>query len=292
MLTIGIPEWRLPRDLCDEEIDQYLAAMGVEIKLNTPIGQTITPDEIEDGKPNADLADRPAAPPRRGLPGLRHAGSRSRWTCRAKITSTSRACIPACSSWSASTCTSTRWSASAWPSSAAASPRWTARARRCAWAPKRSTSSIAAAATRCGLRRGGARGRDRGHRVPLPGLADRGAGRRRQSGRPEVHPQPPGRAGRQSGRRAPGADPRHRVHPGRGHRGRRHRPELGRRLPGRRPASRSAAPPARGGPGDLDDQCARHLRRRRLHGGRAQRRSPPSATGTRRPSPWTSTCAA
>ena len=28
----GIPEWRLPRDLCNEEIDQYLAALGVEIK--------------------------------------------------------------------------------------------------------------------------------------------------------------------------------------------------------------------------------------------------------------------
>ncbi|MDQ3929019.1 MAG: FAD-dependent oxidoreductase, partial [Chloroflexota bacterium] len=38
MLTAGIPEWRLPRDLCRREIDEYLAALGVEIKLNTPIG--------------------------------------------------------------------------------------------------------------------------------------------------------------------------------------------------------------------------------------------------------------
>lgn len=38
MLTAGIPEWRLPRDLCRMEIDEYLAALGVEIKLNTPIG--------------------------------------------------------------------------------------------------------------------------------------------------------------------------------------------------------------------------------------------------------------
>ncbi|MEA2572953.1 MAG: hypothetical protein QOH93_251, partial [Chloroflexia bacterium] len=38
MLTAGIPEWRLPRDLCRQEIDEYLAALGVEIKLNTPIG--------------------------------------------------------------------------------------------------------------------------------------------------------------------------------------------------------------------------------------------------------------
>lgn len=38
MLTAGIPEWRLPRDLCKREIDDYLAALGVEIKLSTPIG--------------------------------------------------------------------------------------------------------------------------------------------------------------------------------------------------------------------------------------------------------------
>lgn len=38
MLTAGIPEWRLPRDLCKREVDDYLTALGVEIKLNTPIG--------------------------------------------------------------------------------------------------------------------------------------------------------------------------------------------------------------------------------------------------------------
>ena len=38
MLTAGIPEWRLPRDLCKREIDEYLTALGVEIKLSTPIG--------------------------------------------------------------------------------------------------------------------------------------------------------------------------------------------------------------------------------------------------------------
>jgi NADPH-dependent glutamate synthase beta subunit-like oxidoreductase len=38
MLTVGIPEWRLPRDLCKQEVDEYLKALGVEIKLSTPIG--------------------------------------------------------------------------------------------------------------------------------------------------------------------------------------------------------------------------------------------------------------
>lgn len=53
MLSVGIPEWRLPRDLCNEEIDQYMASMGVEIRFNSPIGRTITPEEIEEGKPHA-----------------------------------------------------------------------------------------------------------------------------------------------------------------------------------------------------------------------------------------------
>jgi len=53
MLTLGIPEWRLPRDLCAEEINQYMGSMGVEIQFNRPIGRTITPAEIEEGKPNA-----------------------------------------------------------------------------------------------------------------------------------------------------------------------------------------------------------------------------------------------
>jgi NADPH-dependent glutamate synthase beta subunit-like oxidoreductase/ferredoxin len=43
MLTGGIPEWRLPRDLCKREIDEYLAALGIEIKLNTPIGMGTWP---------------------------------------------------------------------------------------------------------------------------------------------------------------------------------------------------------------------------------------------------------
>ncbi len=53
MLTAGIPEWRLPRDLCKREIDDYLAALGVEIRLSTPIGfgnwpgaEAVNPDAI------------------------------------------------------------------------------------------------------------------------------------------------------------------------------------------------------------------------------------------------------
>jgi heterodisulfide reductase subunit A-like polyferredoxin len=39
MLAVGIPEYRLPRSVLNEEID-YLLRMGVEIKFNTPIGKT------------------------------------------------------------------------------------------------------------------------------------------------------------------------------------------------------------------------------------------------------------
>lgn len=52
MLTAGIPEWRLPRDLCKQEIDEYLAALGVEIKVNTPIGLGTWPG-AEKVNPNA-----------------------------------------------------------------------------------------------------------------------------------------------------------------------------------------------------------------------------------------------
>src|SRR5207253_3658254 len=54
MLTAGIPEWRLPRDLCKREIDEYLAALGIELKLNTPIGFGTYP--------NADPANKNAIP--------------------------------------------------------------------------------------------------------------------------------------------------------------------------------------------------------------------------------------
>lgn len=52
MLTAGIPEWRLPRDLCKREIDEYLTALGVEIKLSTPIGFGTWPG-AEQVSPNA-----------------------------------------------------------------------------------------------------------------------------------------------------------------------------------------------------------------------------------------------
>lgn len=41
MLAVGIPEYRLPRSVLHKEID-YLRQMGVEIRLNTPVGKDLS----------------------------------------------------------------------------------------------------------------------------------------------------------------------------------------------------------------------------------------------------------
>ena len=64
MLTAGIPEWRLPRDLCKREIDEYLAALGVDLQLNTPVGFGTYPGAETANKraiPVADLMKKHAA---------------------------------------------------------------------------------------------------------------------------------------------------------------------------------------------------------------------------------------
>lgn len=45
MLAVGIPEYRLPKDVLQREID-YIKGLGVEIKLNTPIGDGLTLDQL------------------------------------------------------------------------------------------------------------------------------------------------------------------------------------------------------------------------------------------------------
>ena len=47
MLRLGIPAYRLPRDVLDEEIADILAA-GIELRLNTPIGPELTLDNLRD----------------------------------------------------------------------------------------------------------------------------------------------------------------------------------------------------------------------------------------------------
>ncbi len=45
MLAVGIPEYRLPKDVLKREID-YIKALGVEIKTNTPVGSAFTLHEL------------------------------------------------------------------------------------------------------------------------------------------------------------------------------------------------------------------------------------------------------
>jgi heterodisulfide reductase subunit A-like polyferredoxin len=46
MLAVGIPEYRLPRSILNKEIN-YLLHMGVELKLNTPIGKDLTLQDVK-----------------------------------------------------------------------------------------------------------------------------------------------------------------------------------------------------------------------------------------------------
>ncbi len=47
MMSVGIPEYRLPRDVVKYEIDRILQ-MGVEVKLNTRVGSDVTVDQLSE----------------------------------------------------------------------------------------------------------------------------------------------------------------------------------------------------------------------------------------------------
>jgi NADPH-dependent glutamate synthase beta subunit-like oxidoreductase/NAD-dependent dihydropyrimidine dehydrogenase PreA subunit len=48
MMVGGIPVWRLPREVTQEECDEYLDALGVEVILNTTIGKDIQLTDLMD----------------------------------------------------------------------------------------------------------------------------------------------------------------------------------------------------------------------------------------------------
>ncbi len=62
MLAVGIPAFRLPRRLLKAEIDR-LRAIGIEIKLNTPVGHSIAFDEL---RKNFAPCSLPSAPTSNG----------------------------------------------------------------------------------------------------------------------------------------------------------------------------------------------------------------------------------
>lgn len=49
MLNVGIPPYRLPRRLIQQEVSRVMSALGVEIKPNTPIGEKLTLSDLRKG---------------------------------------------------------------------------------------------------------------------------------------------------------------------------------------------------------------------------------------------------
>lgn len=69
VLMYGIPEFRLPKDIVQAEVG-YVASLGVELKLDTVVGKTITVDELlADGYQAVFLAPGAGAPIFLNIPG-------------------------------------------------------------------------------------------------------------------------------------------------------------------------------------------------------------------------------
>lgn len=68
VLRYGIPEFRLPNETIDHELE-YLKDIGVDIRTNTVVGKTLTLDEIVDESEAVYVATGAGAPIFLGLPG-------------------------------------------------------------------------------------------------------------------------------------------------------------------------------------------------------------------------------
>ena len=69
VLVYGIPEFRLPKAIVQEEVD-YIGKSGVEVKTNTIIGRTITVDELlADGYEALFVGSGAGSPKFKGIPG-------------------------------------------------------------------------------------------------------------------------------------------------------------------------------------------------------------------------------
>jgi NADH-quinone oxidoreductase subunit F len=69
MLSVAIPQFRLPREVIQAEID-HIAARGVEIKYNSPIGVNFTIEDLrKDGYDAVFIAAGAQASQRLGIPG-------------------------------------------------------------------------------------------------------------------------------------------------------------------------------------------------------------------------------
>ena len=129
MMVGGIPVWRLPREVTQEEIDEYLEALGVEVKLNTFVGKDVQLTDLLNEYAavyigaGTMLSNPLTGPDNKVVPGADYHGV--------------IAGLPFLEKVNASSC----W--------APASPRWTAAAPPSASAPRRSSCSTAARRRRC-----------------------------------------------------------------------------------------------------------------------------------------------
>lgn len=73
VLVYGIPEFRLPKDIVQREIE-YLQKLGVEIRLNSVVGKTVLVDELLKEYDAVFLANGAGLPTFMNIPGENHNG--------------------------------------------------------------------------------------------------------------------------------------------------------------------------------------------------------------------------
>ena len=61
MMAIGIPEYRLPREVLQEEIER-IVGLGVELRLDTAMGRDFTPAATSSARASRRSSSRPAPP--------------------------------------------------------------------------------------------------------------------------------------------------------------------------------------------------------------------------------------
>ena len=133
MMRVGIPEYRLPHAVLDDEIS-YLTHLGVALRMNCALGRDFTLEDLRAGGYAAVIMATGAHGSRMlDIPGAEWPGVDGRHRLFA----------------AGETRRAARRSASAWWSSAAATWPWTPRAPRCAWARSRSIFSAWSDANKC-----------------------------------------------------------------------------------------------------------------------------------------------
>jgi NADPH-dependent glutamate synthase beta subunit-like oxidoreductase/ferredoxin len=74
MLVGGIPAWRLPREVVKDEVNRYMAALGVEFRLNTKVGQDVALTDLLREYAAVFLAAGRQQPVKLNIPGQELAG--------------------------------------------------------------------------------------------------------------------------------------------------------------------------------------------------------------------------